>query len=264
MAVQKFLLKPIQKVRQYIRYSLALPDIEGTSKFSNGLSNDYQMPEPTSVDDLSELFTWGSAVDAELSSSHPYEHWSVSTVNPAAALLGLPGLHLRSGFRLVSYLYRFESKGVGVVWALPEELSTTAQLEKALPYSGSISQVPKPDGALPHFMDAIEGDRSPASFLIASILRRELEEFGALGDRCDWTHHRLIDTVPAEIEWKWTSEQLKSLSPKVKVLPDGQAAAEFFTCRTTPAPTLYRHTDYYPVGQYKPNSLDKVIARVRS
>jgi hypothetical protein len=262
MAVQTFLLKTIQKVRQHIRYSLALPDTEGGSKFSNGLSNDYEMPEPESVDDLSELFTWGSSVEAELSSPHHRERWSVSTVNPAAALLRLPGLHLRPGFRLISYLYRFESKGVGVVWALPEELSTTAQLEKALPYSGSISQVPKPNGVLPHFMDAIEGDRSPASFMIASILRRELEEFGALGDRCDWTHYRLIDTVPPEIYWKWQSEQPKNLSPRVKVLSDGQAAVEFFTCRTTPTPTLYRHTDYYPIGQYKPNSLDKLIAKV--
>lgn len=258
MSIQKFPLKTVQKVRQYIKTCLTVPASDYMAHFSASLDDD--IPEPDSVDDLSDLFGFGG-IDPMDSIATTDSHWVLSTVNPATALVKLPGLWLRSDLHLVSYLYQAEGSSVGVIWAVPESLSATADLEKPLDISTSISKIPKPEGALPSFMDGIEGDRTPASFLVASIFRRELQEFGATGARANWAHHRLIETLPEQVHWEWNGDHPKDCCPKVKILPDGQAVVEFFTCRVVAPVTLYRHIDQYPANSYKPVSLDKSIAR---
>ena len=258
MSIQKFPLATVNKIRRYIQDVLALTDSEQQSQLWAELGETEEPPEPESLDDLSGLFTFGGLAPEELSELDG--SWLISTVNPAATLLKLSGLRLKPELRWVSYLYRNQQEGRGLVFAVPESLSTISQLEKSLVKSQDISQPPQPEGALGHFMEALEGDRSPGSFLLASLLHRELQEFGALGKRCNWSHHRLIETPPPQVKWRWETEQPKDFSAKVKVLPDGQAATEFFTCRVQNPIALYRHLDQFPVGHYKPNSLDKAIA----
>lgn len=237
-----------------------VPNSDYVNQFSESLDDD--LPEPDSIDDLSDLFSFGGVVDMDsMASSTP--QWTLSTVNPASALVKLPGLRLKGDFHLVSYLFQSEGSGTGIVWAVPEDLSSTAQLEKPLAASTSLSKIPKPEGALATFMEGIEGDRSAASFLVASIFRRELQEFGAKGERVNWGHHRLIEAPPEHARWEWIEEP-KDCFPKVKVSPDGQAIVEFFTCRVVAPVTLYRHLDHYSATSYHPKSLDKSIARAHS
>jgi hypothetical protein len=262
MSIQRFPLKTVQNIRQYINSSLALPESKLPLSTFGGLEEDVEMPEPESIDDLSALFGVGGTpdLDVEVPKLNLQEPWQISTVNPGAALLKLPGLLLNPKYRLVSYLYREKETGLGVVWAVPETLGTTAQLEKALMMGGTMAQVPQPAGALNNFMEAIDGDRTPTSFLIASILQRELREFGSLGDRRNWVYHRLIDAIPLQLNWQWRGEQPKDLSPKVKIFPNGQAAVEFYTCRVASSITLYRHVDQYPPRLYVPSSLGRAVA----
>jgi len=261
MSIQNFPLTSIQKVRKYIRGSLLLT---ASAKSASAVALTDDIPEPESIDELSGIFTFGAPSPPDTSVSNSVEKWVVSTVNPAAPLLKLPGLKLKPGFRLVSYLYHTAEGGVGVVWAVPEALGTMVQLEASLKGSNSMASVPKPAGALGHFMEAIEGDRSPVSFMIASLLRRELQEFGSLGDRHNWNQHDLIADVPPNLSWQWRADPPKNFLPKVRISPDGQAAVEFFTCRHTVPTTLYRHVDRYPVHQYRGDSLDKSVAVARS
>lgn len=261
MSLQNFPLASIQKVRTYIRNSLAVDE----SEIDQGVvSITDDVPEPESIDALSGIFSFGTPSLVDTAAVRGAEKWFVSTVNPAAPLLKLPGLSLKPGFRLVSYLYRTPGHGAGIVWALPEALSTIDQLEASLKGCDSIATVPRPAGALEHFMDAIEGDRSPASFLIASLWRRELQEFGSLGDRHRWHQHALIAEGPPHGSWQWPADPPKNFLPKVRVSDDGQAVLEFFTCRRTAPATLYRHLDRYPVHQYRGDSLDKPVAVARS
>lgn len=261
MSIQKFPLEALKKVRQYIQNTLSLANTERQPQPWAGLEDaDDEWPEPESVDDLSGIFAFGGqSEDAPTPASRG--HWFVSTVNPGTALLKLPGLRLKPELRLVSYLYRSDEDGAGLIFAVPEFLSTTAYLEKALHHSDSLSQPPHPEGALSHFMEAIEGDRSAISFVVASIVRREFQEFGAIGKRCNWNHHRFIDAIPPQARCQWRLEQPpKDLAPKAKVSPEGQAAVEFFSYRSGSTIVLYRHFDQYVPGQYKPNSVDKAIA----
>lgn len=260
MAIQKFTLEALQKVRKVIQAGLAVNDTLADRIAASEPNAD--IPEPESLDELSSIFSFDGSLETERADLTSQKQWLVSTVNPASVLLKLPGLWLKPSYRLVGYLYRAAPEGAGLIFALPETLSTTAHLQKALA-SSTIASPPQPEGAMPSFMTAIDGDRSAASFMVASLLRRELQEFGAMGKRQTWSHHRLIHALPTQ-PWQWRSEIPKDWLPKAIVMPDGQAAVEFFSCQIGRQDVvLYRHLDRYPAIGYQATSLDKAIAVVR-
>jgi hypothetical protein len=264
MSIQKFSLETLKKVRHHLQTSLSLANTEKQPTTWAKLDENNDLPEPESLEDLSGIFTFGGISEEDIAQPHSRDRWFVSTVNPGDALLKLPGLSVKPAFRLVSYLYRDEAEGVGLVFAVPQAFSTTACLEAALKQSGDLDSPPQPQQALSQFMEAIDGDRSPLSFLFASLVRRELQEFGATGKRCQWSHHQFINALPPHANYQWrVNPPPQDFSPKVKVFPDGQAAVEFFTYRVGKPIVLYRHLDQYPVHQYRANSFDKPIGFVQ-
>jgi hypothetical protein len=261
MSVQIISLEAAQKIRHYIRTVLALPEAENRPRGWSSYQDVDELPEPESLSDLGNLFDFGGTAEETIYPSTSEGQWFISTLNPGAALLKLPGLRLKPALRLITYLYRTaEKNGSGVTWAVPEPLSTTAQLEKALLGICDRTHPPQPTGALQDLMEAIEGDRSPASFIVASILRRELHELGALGNSQSWTHHRLIHAPPNQVKWDWQVETPKDLSPKVRNFPDGRAATELFTCRVVAPVAIFQHVDQYYADNYKAVSLNRPVA----
>ncbi|MDI9640714.1 hypothetical protein QPK87_21560 [Kamptonema cortianum] len=259
MSVQAIPLAAVSKIRQYIQTALALPESEAHPQIRSGFETGEEPPEPESLDQLGDLFNVASPLDKDVPAPNLEGRWFVSSVNPGSALIKLPGLRLKSGFRLVSYLYRKPEQGMGTIWAVPEELSTTAELENVLGQAND-GMPPHPRGALSDFMLAIEGDRSAASFAIASLVRREFLEFGRLGKQCNWSHHRLVDAPPPQVKWQWGTSPPKDLSPKVKIFPDGKAIVEFFSCRTSAPVAIFRHVDQYASGKYQAQCVDKPVA----
>lgn len=261
MPVQKIPLEALQKIRQQIKNALELPDSENHPRSWSSLDEVDELPEPDSLSDLGDLFNFGGVPEEETHVPNTNGKWFISTTNPGSVLTKLPGLKLKAAVRLVGYLHRTAEEGVGVIWAVPEDLSTTAQLEKALATSGDQQHPPQPEGAFADVMAAIQGDRSPASWIVASMLRREFREFGALGKSCNWLHHRLIDAIPAQAKWQWrTANPPKDLVPKVVIYPDNKVAIEFFTCRVTAPVAIFQHIDQYPANQYQAASVDRPIA----
>ncbi|GEM_PF-260574 len=259
MSVQKIQLEVLQKIRQHMQHGFALPESENHPRSRSSFDDRTEVPAPDSLSDLGDFFNFGG-VDESTHAPNTRGEWFISAANPGGVLLKLPGLKLKPDVRLVSYLHRQPDNGMGVIWAVPELLSTTARLEKALDASGDYAHPPHPEGALPNLMEAVEGDRSPASFMIASLLQRELGEFGRLGKACNWSHHRLIGTIPTQVRWQWKVETPKDLAPKVLLFADGRAAIEFFSCRVVPPVALFQHLDQYTDGHYKARVLDRAIA----
>jgi len=216
-----------------------------------------------SLDALGDLFRVGGFGDDEGAAPNAEGRWFISTVDPAAALSKLPGLLLKDKVRLVTYLQRQSIGGMGVTWALPELMSTTAELETAIESAGERAIPPHPKGALGNVMDGITGDRTPASYLTASILLREFKEFGRSGQNCRWSHHRLI-TAPPNKPWQWqTQKPLTDLSPKVQIKDDKMVLVEFFSCRMAPPITIFRHLDQYVAKSYRPTTHDQVVALLK-
>ncbi len=258
MSTQKVPLETLQKIRQYIKNALVLPESENHPKARS--LEAAEVPEPNSLAGLGDLFHVGDLPEMTVQMPNDRGRWFISTANPGCVLMKLPGLKLKAGVRLVSYLYRLEKDGLSVTWALPEALSTTALLEAALKTCREEENSPKPEGRLADLMDAIEGDRSPMSFVIASIVRRELKEFGTLGKSRNWSNHQLIDALPAQVQWQWRTQASKDLSPKVRLLPEGKAMLEFYTCRTTAPIAIFQHVDQYAAGKYQAKGVDRAVA----
>lgn len=262
MSAQRIPLKTAQKIQQYLRSHLSLPVSENHPRSWTSDADD--RPAPDSLGALGDLFSFGSPVQAATFAPNTRGQWFISSINPGAALLKLPGLRLKPGLRLVSYLHRTPDQGTGVTWAVPEPLSTTMHLEQALIDRGDRSQPPRPAGALENVMEAMEGDRSLLSFLVASLLRRELQELGALGKSCRWSHHRLIDTLPDPVACQWRSQPPQNLLPKGRILPDGRAAIEFFSCRTVAPIAIFQHLDQYSAKDYTAVGSDRAIGLIQN
>ena len=260
MSVQKIQLEALQKIRQHIQHGFALPELENYPRSQSSYNSEAEFPEPDSLSDLGNLFHFGGLLDEPTHAPNTRGEWFISVANPGAVLLKLPSLTLKPNVRLVSYLHRQSDEGMGVIWAMPEALSTTAQLEKALTASSDRTQPPQPKGAFTNLMEAVEGDRSAVSFIIASLLQRELKEFGRFGKASNWSHHRLISAIPTQVQWQWKIEIPRDLSPKVRLFNDGRAAIEFFSCRVVPPVALFQHLDQYSDSHYRATVCDREIA----
>ena len=245
MSTQKVSLEALQKIRQYIKKSLVLPESENHPKARSLAETD--VPEPDSLAGLGDLFHIGDSPEITVQMPNDRGRWFISAAGPGCVLMKLPRLKLKAGIRLVSYLYRLEKDGLSVTWALPEALSTTALLRSRFKDVWRGRNPPKPEGRLADLMDAIEGDRSPMSFVVASILRRELKEFGTLGKTRRWSNHRLIEALPAQVKWQWRAQASKDLSPKVRLLPEGKVCWSFLPVgRRHPLPFFSTLTNILP------------------
>ena len=266
MSTQRLPLETLQKVRQYLKSVLVLPESENRP-LTTALANSTLSAEPDSLAGLGDLFRVGGGMDEGVPKPNNCGDWYVSVMDPGVAFMKLQGLNLRSGYRLATYLYRQGEEGVGKTWAIPDAMGTTANLEQALSAAGTEEEPPKPSGCLEDVGLAIEGDNSAGSYVYASLLRRELQEFGALGKRGIWGKHTLISGIPQQLQWQWRAE-VKDLSPKVKIFPDGRAIVEFFSCRVTPSIAIFQHLDQYSAGDsteksagnYLPKSINRLVA----
>ncbi|MGD1941349.1 MAG: hypothetical protein ACFB0G_08540 [Leptolyngbyaceae cyanobacterium] len=262
MALQKFSIVLLQKVRQHVQSQLVLP-VSEQNPVADSSEREQAIAEfePTSLDALGDLFRVGGFDDEDETAPNTEGRWFISTANPAAAIYKLPGLSLKPKVRLVTYLQRQPKGGMGVTWALPELMSTTAILEDALTSSSSGTIPPHPNGALGNVMDGMAGDRTAGSYLAASILLRELKEFGRSGLNRRWFYHQLIATPPPDKTWQWRTKQpLVDMSPKVQIQDNNTVLVEFFSYRMAPPIAIFRHVDHYVAKSYRPKTHDQVVA----
>jgi hypothetical protein len=206
--------------------------------------------------------------------------WSKSTSNLMDLMNLFSSLHLKKGLTLHAYTCNDGLGGSGVIWALPEN-SNIPDAEKCpegkMPRFGFISpryspnrQYPKPPGSLDCFMDAIEGDGTPWAYLSASILARELTEFGAFWHGCDWSTHILIGANPLiqkpqtidigdAKEWKWKEQEPTNWLPHVSV-GENIIQVNFYTLSQLGCEGIYVNNDIYFPGDYRPNCSGRLIA----
>lgn len=261
MSFHRYPIATVQKVSQHIRETLVIPTIEppASRDFEPG-DDDEDGEAPDSLDALGDLFRVADMPEDNLPAPNTDGRWFVSTVNPAEALAQLPGLWMKAGIRMVTYLMHDANSGVGVTVALPALLSTTERLEAAIQVAEKTGQPPSPDGALANILDGLEGDGSLSSFLSASIFAREIREFGRFGQQTRWGYHKFVAAVPAKVKWDWRTKPPEDLSPKVVTTPEEQIVVEFFSCRVQKPVALFRHVDRYPPDGYHATTKDQVIA----
>ncbi|MEM8613367.1 MAG: hypothetical protein AAGF93_15205 [Cyanobacteria bacterium P01_H01_bin.105] len=259
MSSQQFPIHSLQTLRRSLKRQLVLPACEHSPDTGSA-----EMSEPDSLATLSNLFRKGEIIHEEGSTPNMKGQWFVSTADASTAIKHLPGLALKPNYCLITYLYRIRrantNHGCSVTWAMTQQLSTTSHLEAALAIAGDYNTPPYPEGALHNYMNAITGNLTAGSFLVASLFQRELQEFGRCGQFHRWQHHRLIGSLPKQRAWQWRMEQPKHLNPTVHRLPNGKMIVEFYTCRIVPPIRIFRHIDRYSANGYVAKSNDQAIA----
>jgi hypothetical protein len=122
--------------------------------------------------------------------------WSISPIDPGKILEIFGSLRLKTGFALRAYVFKYSGgDGYGVVYALPEgeDLPDPGRRPNLLQRFWGPS---KPPTALGRFMEAIEGDGTPFSYLSASIFAREMLEFGAMWHLLFWSTETVLGADP--------------------------------------------------------------------
>lgn len=220
--------------------------------------------------------------------------WSISNVDLDRVLEVFPSLTLKRGYTFNAYLCHNGQGGHGVVYAVPSgttladpsdwpEEQIDAAFDDRLNY-----RPPPPAEALPDVMSAIEGDGSPSSYFEASLLRRELDEFGAFWHALKWTTEEILGSDPfadpgrrkkmvAEGErrerllrmypkgytpdWQWNSEKPTTWAPTVQEAASGEVEVLFFTHSGLEQHRIIRHHDTYCDGSYGHDGEVTVIGR---
>lgn len=131
--------------------------------------------------------------------------WSLDVDSPNKIVESFSSLFVKKDIRLVVYLFSSMMGGNGFVYAVPKDEDALSlsecEIQKDLHFNP-----PKPYSALSSFMEAIDGDKSPLSYLQAAILYNELCELGASWHGVSWGQTTILPVEDPEqfnLDYKW-------------------------------------------------------------
>ncbi len=193
------------------------------------------------------------------------EGWSLSEADPMKIVEVFDSLHMKKGYTLWACQYREHGNGNAEVWAIPDDGGRPSPNESVGPLWPAMHYRA---AATDNCMEVIEGDGTPWSYLCASLLGRELAEFGALWHGCSWEGHAILGEDPfhacspvhGEMEWAdfdhpndwtWRGDRPAEWLPTVSV-EGGTVIVNFYTYSGEGSQAIYRHADTYRIGSYVP------------
>jgi hypothetical protein len=198
------------------------------------------------------------------------EGWQKSPIDPCALLCAFPSLRLRQGYTLRAYSFRAGGNGNAFVYSMPTG-SPFPEPKECARDRGHFLEPPIPLDALADVMDAIEGDESPWSYVSASLLSRELREFGARWHGCEWGTHVILEANPINgprpsadmttdaSQWEWIEPEPQEWRPVVVM--SEPITVRFFTYTGLGAERIVRHLDSFRPGKYQFDVQDTPIAQ---
>jgi hypothetical protein len=197
--------------------------------------------------------------------------WRTSSLDPAKLLDYFGSLRLKTGFALRAYECHQELNSWGVVYAMPVSATFPE------PVSSAIGRPLRPQGALDDVMEAIEGDGTAYSYLCASLLARELEQFATIAPDNVWLNCLVLDGDPwngangmahalagqgfkPELRgWYWQGQQPDTWRPAVFM--NGQSVTvRFHTFSGLGRQRIITFEDRYVYGSYKFSRHEKAMA----
>ena len=145
-------------------------------------------------------------------------------------------LWLKPGYELRASLFRSGGNGNGEIWAVSTD---TQPVDSSESIESEVNRMERSSEVV-SLMQVIDGDGSPWSYLSASILSREAEEFGAMWHGCVWSDQKILSKPP---------RQLDSQEPADRRERSGEAPARNWTWHGT-APSVWKPT-YEDTGTSK-------------
>ncbi len=181
-------------------------------------------------------------------------------------------LWLKPGFELLASVYRSGGNGNGEIRAVrtdpkPDDTGEGSGLED--------ERIDRSPEFVP-LMQAIEGDGSPWSYVSASILSREAEEFGAMWHGCEWSDQEILSKPPRQAddqesvgrrkltgeapvsEWSWCEAVPHTWKPTY-VDTGTKREVILYIYNPVGRERIYRATDTYSAGSYEAETEDTVL-----
>ncbi|WP_214825553.1 hypothetical protein [Exiguobacterium algae] len=176
--------------------------------------------------------------------------WRKSYDDPERVIRAFSRLRVKEEFKLEAYQFVEGDNGNGVVWAIPAEqsLPEPEACERLTEYFLS---PPKPRVALDDFMEAIEGDASPLSYLQAAIAYHELHEFGAMWHGVSWWEFEIL-TSDNTYEWEFTEgySMPDLMDPHFYYNSAGKPVVVFHTLNPIGSASLSRYEHTFESNRY--------------
>lgn len=204
------------------------------------------------------------------------EGWTGPFDDPMAILSAFSPLGLKKGCVLKGYRYTSGGDGNGIVYAVRDSanvLSSADLLRQWRERTGGSTTchdfIPKPKGARRSLMSVITGDGTPWSYLCASVLSRELAEYGARWHGVYWGAVEIVDSIPAcdsqereepSERWTWMADSPGDLRPKV-VIGTAWPTVTFCTYSAVGGEVLEEVSDTFDRGTYEFSTQQRTIAR---
>jgi hypothetical protein len=207
----------------------------------------------------------------DVRAKHP-DGWSKCRIDLRRAVAVFSSLRIKPGYALRAYVFRAGDNGNGVVWAMPAD-APWPEPEPSPHPARDLFEPPRPDGALKDYMEAIDGDGTPMAYMSASLLARELAEFGALWHGCSWDAHAILGANPVvpgqrdpelreiSAEWTWNEPAPAEWQPVVDMGGD-RVRVTFHTFTGLDQERILRHTDVFSPGRYSFQPEDPVVVAV--
>jgi hypothetical protein len=178
-------------------------------------------------------------------------------------------LKIRPGWVLRAFQFKAGGNGNAVVFAVEG-------LAPSLPPGEVVPGPVLPEGALGNPMEAIVGDGTPWSYLFASLLARELGEFGAQWHGCEWSTHTILGasmefddgggwramrpTLFDKQKWTWVGTYPREGNPHVVVGPK-YTTVRFMSFTALGQQAIVLNEDRYTPGRYASVFKGSVIAK---
>lgn len=203
----------------------------------------------------------------------PLSGWSVSTEDPEKIVYGFSQLSVKKDYQLKGYQYQAGGNGNGIVWAIPAD-KELPRVEECEIIDDSFLSPPKPDIALDDFMQAIDGDKSPLSYLQAAICLHELYEFGAQWHGCSWSQDRILPYEEEEYFFSGNTEDyLKTVDEEIELsevpvnlhphffFENGSPVIVFYTTNDIGILTVNRYTHVFKNNDYTQEVTREVLGQ---
>ena len=194
--------------------------------------------------------------------------WKIDQNNPNNIVKGYSNIFLKKGFKLVAYLYSEISGGNGIVYALPEEDYVPAPQDCEI-QDDEFLNPPRPSSALDSFMEVIDGDRSPLSYLQAAMLYHELCEFGASWHGVSWGRDIMLPVEQhihefKDYEWEMNQDEPEIINPHFYYDEENNPIIVLYTINDIYTVTFNEYKHIFSKDNYNLNIHHKIIGTAGS
>jgi hypothetical protein len=181
--------------------------------------------------------------------------WFKSPASPESIVQGFSHLRIKDGYKLQAYQYSDGANGNGIVWAIPAD-TVLPEPEECDGIDEHFLSAPKPSFALNDFMQAIDGDQTPLSYLQASIVFHDLQEYGAVWHGTSWGRDIILplnddqNSSTHTNEWEMIENEPEVIEPHFYYNSEGNPIIVFHTINDIGTVTWNRYVHTFRKSDY--------------